>query len=147
MCTNNKQKRTRTHKAVYAAQTHAVYLEMQGCRHPTTHTYTARQIQTFLHACPSLTARWTSKRSLRPQSVILLSLPGCFVVADMVDVDVYFVQIIHEMRWEEVGGIVLPVVLSPWAITLSGGRTQRRRRLPQTSAKSQLIAKEADFTL
>lgn len=45
------------------------------------------------------------------------------------------------------GGIVLPVVLSPWAITLSGGKTQRQRRMPQTSAKSQLIAKEADFTL
>lgn len=45
------------------------------------------------------------------------------------------------------GGIVLPVVLSPWAITLSGGKLQRWRRMPQTSAKSQLIAKEADFTL
>lgn len=57
-----------------------------------------RQTQIFLHACPSLTACWTSKRSLRPRSVILLSLPGCFAPADMVDVDVYFVQIIREMR-------------------------------------------------
>lgn len=144
MCTNNKQKRTQTHKVTYKHM-NTVYLEMQGCKRTITRTYTTRQTQTFLHACPALTA--CSKRSLRPRSVILLSLPGCFVVADMVDVDVYFVQIIREMRWEEVGGIVLPVVLSPWAITLSGGRTQRRRRLPQTSTKSQLIAKEADFTL
>lgn len=57
-----------------------------------------RQTQIFLHACPSLTACWTSKRSLRPRSVILLSLPSCFTPADMVDVDVYFVQIIREMR-------------------------------------------------
>lgn len=63
------------------------------------HTHTHfRQTQTFFHACPSLTARWSSKRSLRPRPVILLSLPGCFAPADMVDVDVYFVQIIREMR-------------------------------------------------
>ncbi|KAJ4927043.1 hypothetical protein JOQ06_014783, partial [Pogonophryne albipinna] len=35
----------------------------------------------------------------RPRSVIFLSLPGCFAAADMVDVDVYFVQIILIRGW------------------------------------------------
>lgn len=100
----------------------------------------------LFHPCPNLTVCLDFKRSLKPRPVIFLSLPGCFTQADRVDVDVYFVQIIREMRWEEVGGIVLPVVLSPWAITLSGKKkTQRQRRLPQTSAKSQLIAKRGRF--
>lgn len=61
--------------------------------------------------------------SLRPRPVILPSLPVHAAAADMVDADMYFVQIIREMRREEGGGIVLPVALSRSAITLSGKRT------------------------